>query len=395
MKKIFGGGGGGADAKGDAADVADAEAEGAKRRARSHIGKKSGRSRSNSAFAAQASASMPPHISSSSSNSDGYATSTASPPSSAFACGNGAVSVPYDGALRLRALRTNECAVLQSKTMPLLLSFDNCDAHAEAVRVLYKLGDDLRRDALTLQMLALMNHLWLEHGLDLRAIDYRCVGSGPLSGFIEIVPHAATMASIHKSEGGGASAALSDKPLLKYLQRNNTSARALERAQENFVRSCAASCVGTYILGVGDRHNDNVMITRDGRLFHIDFGKFMGNVQTFAGISRDRSPFLLTSEMRAAMGAEANFAAFEEHCVRAFLIVRRSASTFLALFGMLVATGMPELSSLQCLDFLRSTLMLDEGSDEAKVATNFKQLIVKSLNTKSAKVNNMIHILAN
>ena len=54
----------------------------------------------------------------------------------------------------------------------------------------------------------------------------------------------------------------------------------------------AAYCVATYLLGIGDRHLENIMVTKDGNLFHIDFGFLFGKEPPKKG--------LLASKMRIA-----------------------------------------------------------------------------------------------
>jgi phosphatidylinositol-4-phosphate 3-kinase len=58
-------------------------------------------------------------------------------------------------------------------------------------------------------------------------------------------------------------------PLYQWLRKHNEDPIAHDKALDNFLYSCAGWCVGTYILGIGDRHNDNILLTRTGHYFHI------------------------------------------------------------------------------------------------------------------------------
>ena len=53
--------------------------------------------------------------------------------------------------------------------------------------------------------------------------------------------------------------------------------------------------MATYILGIGDRHLENLMIDKDGKFFHIDFGFIFGKEP--GGKEKWASKIRITKEM--------------------------------------------------------------------------------------------------
>jgi len=120
------------------------------------------------------------------------------------------------------------------------------------------------------------------------------------------VLNAETTANINK-QAGGVKEVFKKNTLKKWLQKQNPGIETvfqypavlkknapdeqlMKRAQETFCLSCAGYCVATYVLGIGrffsvlsflslttrnnqtgDRHNDNIMVTKFGHLFRILF----------------------------------------------------------------------------------------------------------------------------
>lgn len=149
-----------------------------------------------------------------------------------------------------------------------------------------------------------------------------------LPGMVEMIPNAETLRKIQVEHG--VTGSFKDRPLADWLQKHNPEEdeyekvrRSLARvsaphihlsrdetprfptspgflhawwlqpslspssqAVENFIYSCAGCCVATYVLGICDRHNDNIMLKTTGHMFHIDFGRFLGHAQMFGNIKR-------------------------------------------------------------------------------------------------------------
>ena len=121
-------------------------------------------------------------------------------------------------------------------------------------------------------------------------------------------------------------------------------------------------------------------MTEDGHFFHIDFGHFLGNTKKKFGVNRERAPFVLTPDFIYVMDRKdgARFKRCVKCCIEAYDVLRQHARLLIALFAMMLSTGMPELNSADDIRYLQNVLLLDLPSAEA-LAT-FEKILYDCIN---------------
>ncbi|EPQ26286.1 uncharacterized protein PFL1_06221 [Pseudozyma flocculosa PF-1] len=202
--------------------------------------------------------------------------------------------------------------------------------------LIFKNGDDLRQDQLVIQLFTLMDRLLRNENLDLKITPYKVLATGAVDGMVQFV-ESSTIAGIVSEYGGS---------LLNYLRHHHPDDEAVATYKvkpavlDTFIRSCAGYCVVTYLLGVGDRHLDNLLLSPSGHFFHVDFGYILG---------RDPKPFpppvKLCKEMIDAMGGphSPHYARFKGLCYTAFSILRKSSNLILNLIALMVDANVPDI----------------------------------------------------
>ena len=303
------------------------------------------------------------------------------------------VSLPLNFKYRIRGIYPDKCRIMKSKKKPLWLTFQNSDPLGEDIVVMLKCGDDLRMDMVTMQLFKAMQTLWFENQLKVKMSLYKVLCTGNQEGMLEMVTNAETLAAIHIKEGGAISQFFSKAPIKNWIEHNKSNV-SMQDAIENFLLSNVAYCLATFVLGIGDRHNDNIMIKKNGELFHIDFGHFLGHFKYKMGIKRERAPFVFTRQFQNVLGDDNSnlFKEFKEKLKKGYTILRNNKEAIVTLLRILLCTGIPELNE-KSLKYLEGTLAMKKNDTEALVYLE-KQL-ADSLDSVSTKLNFAIHIVAN
>ncbi|BGP25770.1 phosphoinositide 3-kinase [Rhodotorula toruloides] len=245
------------------------------------------------------------------------------------------IPLPLDARISIIGIDAETSSVFKSNLFPLRLQL--LTTSGEPYPVIFKNGDDLRQDQLVIQLFTLMDRLLRKENLDLKLMPYRVLATDALDGMVQFVP-SRTLQDITFEYGA--------QGLLGYLRENHADPGSVgtygvkSEVLDTYIRSCAGYCVVTYLLGVGDRHLDNLLLSPDGHFFHVDFGYILG---------RDPKPFppavKVCKEMVDAMGGmhSPHYARFKSLCYTGFTTLRKNANLLINLVALMVDGNIPDI----------------------------------------------------
>ena len=316
--------------------------------------------------------------------------------------------------IKILSFIPEKCSVFKSAMAPFLFTIKATHSDAESehgmnetfsYKVMFKNGDDLMQDQLILQIIALIDSFLKKINIDLKLTPYKVMANGKDNGFVEFVAESKTLQDVLKEHDSKMT------PFLKKLAKNaaeissswfykkypndinignpqTLEERAYQRILENYISSCAGYCVITYILGIGDRHLENLMINEEGKFLHIDFGWILGNDPKISP-----PPFKLCKEMVEGFGGDKSpgYEEFKKKCVETFHKLREYAKLIINLFHLMIDSGLKDLD-IKRLEILYEKFRLDVNDETAE--KQFLDLIEESKDAVWSVVFDKFHIFA-
>ncbi|KAG7860924.1 hypothetical protein KL939_001491 [Ogataea angusta] len=252
----------------------------------------------------------------------------------------------------------SKVSILSSMQRPRRLYITGTDGRRYSI--LCKPHDDLRKDAKLMEFTTVMDRLLkLDAEADKRNLTIKNYAVVPLNetmGLIEWVDNVRTMRDIMLTylqrqgitmDFGKIKQLLSEdlsvgekmhnfqkllrmyQPVLQiWFQDQFPNPVNWYQCRNDYVKTCAVMSIVGYLVGMGDRHGDNIMLSElSGQILHVDFDCLFDKGKKLA--VPERVPFRLTQNMTAAMGVTGYEGTFRKTCEVTMKIIRQNENSLM------------------------------------------------------------------
>ncbi|CAE7597064.1 pikC [Symbiodinium natans] len=163
---------------------------------------------------------------------------------------------------------------MNSITRPWMFQLRNSDRVQQPAKRLILKPEDIGSEACVMEILSRFNQVWAESDIQVlgqmvRVKTYRMFLVDPFSSLVEVVENSMTLERLKRRDLWAGTRV--GTRVRRYLDLESKPHRL-----EVLAATTAGFLACSYLLGIGDGHGDNLMLTESGELFRIDFGFLFG-----------------------------------------------------------------------------------------------------------------------
>ncbi len=271
--------------------------------------------------------------------------------------------------------------VFSSAKQPTLFFFKT--NNDEEKPFIYKFEDVLIQDQLILQLIILINDILKKQGFNINLTTYKVFSTNKNDGLIELVRNCEVLRKVLINHNYDITSYFNSLKLADPTIDVNS-------YLNNFNLSTAAYSIITYILMIGDRHFDNIMINNsNGHIFHIDFGHILGHE---ARIRRFNQPIRFTKEMKDCIEkSEDGYNKFLENTANIFYRIRKEIRLLTNILYLMMHSSIKQLNTdiVALLDSLYNRFLPD--TSDAELKNVLTKMFENSINDRIARLTEYIH----
>lgn len=279
------------------------------------------------------------------------------------------ITLPYEPDIQLVQVCVDNINIKSSYTKPVIIPF--ITNTGENINLLFK-KESVMNDVTVLNLMTLCDIILSENlNQNFDVVVYPVMPLTPFSGVIEIIDQAETIHSINNKK----------KSIIQHIMEENND-KVIGEVLDRYMYSLVSYTLHSYFLGLGDRHLQNIMITNDGAIFHIDFGFILGT----DAYPLNASDIKLNSDMLDVIGVSAGdrYQNYLGLCSAGIMLLRK----YFGMFFILLAQD-SNFSEKYIEKFVMARFQPRQNDNV--IVTELISIIKQSNNAYSDKIRDFLH----